>query len=220
MQRQEATANARKKHLSASTTAWATQNKPRSIYTSDLVQFTVVGIILANFVANIVEFELMSDDPAVIQRFEDMDLTFTILFTLELIANLIANLDLLPFAWMSDSWNVMDLLIVIISLVSLTPTLGSSGGVKAIRVMRAFRVARIFKRLIALRLIVKALADSLIPVMNTFFVMLVSTSGKYPTLFVEKIRRFIFIILENIFIEYKITRFECSVCDSGRCPLQ
>ena len=89
---------------------------------------------------------------------------------------MIANLDLLPFAWMSDSWNVMDLLIVIISLVSLTPTLGSNGGVKAIRVMRAFRVARIFKRLIALRLIVKALADSLIPVMNTFFVMLVSTS--------------------------------------------
>ena len=109
-------------------------------YTSDLVQFTVLGIIVANFLTNIVEFEIMSEDPAVMQRFDDMDLNFTILFTLELIANLIAHLDLLPFSWISDSWNVLDLLIVIISLISLTPVLGNSGGVKAIRVLRAFRV--------------------------------------------------------------------------------
>ena len=138
---QEATANARKKHLSAKTSVWArTELKLRSIYNSDLVQFTVVGIIIANFLANVVEFELMSEDPAVMQRFDDMDLTFTILFTLELMANLFAHLDLLPFAWISDSWNVLDLLIVIISLISLTPVLGHSGGVKAIRVLRAFRV--------------------------------------------------------------------------------
>jgi hypothetical protein len=104
------------------------------------VQFTVVGIIIANFLANVVEFELMSEDPAVMQRFDNMDLTFTILFTLELIVNLIAHLDFLPSPWISDSWNVLDLLIVIISLISLTPVLGDSGGVKAIRVLRAFRV--------------------------------------------------------------------------------
>jgi hypothetical protein len=138
---QEATANARKKYLSASTSVWArTEIKLRSIYNSDLVQFTVVGIIIANFLANVVEFELMSEDPAVMQRFDNMDLTFTILFTLELIVNLIAHLDFLPSPWISDSWNVLDLLIVIISLISLTPVLGDSGGVKAIRVLRAFRV--------------------------------------------------------------------------------
>lgn len=137
----EATANARKKYLSASTSVWArTEIKLRSIYNSDLVQFTVVGIIIANFLANVVEFELMSEDPAVMQRFDNMDLTFTILFTLELIVNLIAHLDILPSPWISDSWNVLDLLIVIISLISLTPVLGNSGGVKAIRVLRAFRV--------------------------------------------------------------------------------
>jgi hypothetical protein len=138
---QVATANARKQHLSASTSAWSRrQIKLRSIYTSDLVQFTVVGIIVANFLTNIVEFEIMSEDPAVMQRFDDMDFTFTILFTLELIANLIAHLDLLPSPWICDSWNVLDLLIVIISLISLTPVLANIGGVKAIRVLRAFRV--------------------------------------------------------------------------------
>ena len=138
---QVATANARKQQLSASTSAWSRrQIKLRSIYTSDLVQFTVVGIIVANFLTNIVEFEIMSEDPAVMQRFDDMDFTFTILFTLELIANLIAHLDLLPSPWICDSWNVLDLLIVIISLISLTPVLANIGGVKAIRVLRAFRV--------------------------------------------------------------------------------
>jgi hypothetical protein len=106
----------------------------RSIYTSDLVQFTVVGIIVANFLTNIVEFEIMSEDPVVMQRFDDMDLTFTILFSLELTVNLIVHLDLLPFAWVSDSWNVLDLLVVIISIISLTPVLDNSGGDKTIRV--------------------------------------------------------------------------------------
>ena len=36
------------------------------MYTSDLVQFTVVGIIVANFLTNIVEFEIMSEDPALL----------------------------------------------------------------------------------------------------------------------------------------------------------
>ena len=47
------------------------------------------------------------------------------------------------------------MVVVIISLVSLSNVVGKDGGVKAIRVMRAFRVVRVFKRLVALRSIVK-----------------------------------------------------------------
>jgi hypothetical protein len=132
---QVASTNARKQHLSSSFSAWSRrQIQLRSIYTSDLVQFTVVGIIVANFLTNVVEFEIMSEDPVIMQRFDDMDLTFTILFSLELTVNLIVHLDLLPFAWVSDSWNVLDLLVVIISIISLTPVLDNSGGDKTIRV--------------------------------------------------------------------------------------
>jgi hypothetical protein len=153
---QEAVVNARKRQLSKSMSAWCrTQIKLRSIYNSNLVQFTVVIVIIANFVANIVEFELMSADPAEIKRFDDVDFAFTILFTLELIANVTAHLDMLPFPFLSDSWNILDMVVVIISLVSLSNVVGKDGGVKAIRVMRAFRVVRVFKRLAALRSIVK-----------------------------------------------------------------
>ena len=119
--------------------------------TSDLMQFTVVVIIIANFVANIVEFELMSADPAVINKVDDLDLAFTVLFTIELVANMIAHLDALPFPFLSDSWNILDMVIVFISLLSVSNIAVQNGGVKAIRVMRVFRVIQLFRRLVALR---------------------------------------------------------------------
>jgi hypothetical protein len=73
-------------------------------------------------------------------------------------------------------WNILDVVIVCISLASLTAGGDNSVGVKAIRVMRAFRVARVFKRLNALRLIVQALVAAMYPVMTTFFVLFISTS--------------------------------------------
>jgi hypothetical protein len=152
---QEAIANARKRHLSTSMSARRRiQIKLRSIYNTNLVQFTVVAVIIANFVANIVEFELMSADPAVIKKFTDLDLAFTILFTFELIANMIAHMDMLPYPFLSDSWNIMDMIVVLVSLVSVS-NIVEGGGVKAIRVMRAFRVVRVFRRLNSLRSIIK-----------------------------------------------------------------
>jgi hypothetical protein len=150
---QEAIANARKRRLTTSSRR-RMQIKLNYIYHTNLVQFTVVAVIIANFVANIVEFELMPRDLAVTQRFDDLDLAFTILFTLEFIANIIAHLDILPFPFLSDSWNIMDMIVVLVSLVSVCNIVEGSG-VKAIRVMRAFRVVRVFRRLTALRSIIK-----------------------------------------------------------------
>jgi hypothetical protein len=116
---------------------------------------------------------------------------------------MIAHLDALPFPFLSDSWNILDMVIVFISLLSVSNIAGQDGGVKAIRVMRAFRVIRLFRRLVALRSIIrvyvlksshfsrskcctyrgltfentfKGLAAIVKPVLNTFFVMLIATS--------------------------------------------
>jgi hypothetical protein len=90
----------------------------------------------------------------VIKKFTDLDLAFTILFTFELIANMIAHMDMLPYPFLSDSWNIMDMIVVLVSLVSVS-NIVEGGGVKAIRVMRAFRVVRVFRRLNSLRSIIK-----------------------------------------------------------------
>ena len=93
----------------------------------------------------------MSADPAVINKVDDLDLAFTVLFTIELVANMIAHLDALPFPFLSDSWNILDMVIVFISLLSVSNIAVQNGGVKAIRVMRVFRVIQLFRRLVALR---------------------------------------------------------------------
>ena len=54
----------------------------RAVYHSDVVQFTVVAIIIANFLCNIAEYEMMSKEPNTIGMFDKIDLVFTILFTI------------------------------------------------------------------------------------------------------------------------------------------
>jgi hypothetical protein len=145
---QHAIANAAKRQRHAYMSAFhRTQIKLRSIYISDLMQYFVVSIILSNFVANIVEFELVSTDPAIIQRFTDLDLFFTMIFTLEFMANIASHLDMLPFAFMSDSWNILDLVVVLVSLFSVSaPVVEETdhssvqdNGVKTLRMMRVMR---------------------------------------------------------------------------------
>ena len=65
--------------------------KLRSMYKSDLMQYFVVGMIISNFWANVVKFELMSAYPVVIQRFTDLDITFTIMFSVDFITHMISH---------------------------------------------------------------------------------------------------------------------------------
>jgi hypothetical protein len=150
---QDAIANAVKRQRHASIPAFRRMViKLRSIYNSDLMQYFVVGMIISNFVANVVEFELMSADPAVIQRFTDLDLTFTIIFSVEFITNMISHVDMLPFPFMSDSWNILDFVICSVSLFSVsgikeeTKNTGvQDNGIKTLRIMRVLRVFRVFR---------------------------------------------------------------------------
>ena len=128
----------------------------KETYRSTGFQFAVVGFIIANFFVNVIEFEIVASDPAVIAHFDHLDIFFTGLFSLELLLNLFAHLEMLPFPFLSDGWNILDTIIVTVSLMAAVGnTLSQDGGVRAIRVLRSFRVIRVFPRLIALRSIVK-----------------------------------------------------------------
>ena len=82
---------------------------------------------------------------------------------------MIAHLDLLPFPFLSDSWNILDMLIFFISLLSVSNIAGQNGGVKAF--LRCCTCSGLtFENTF------KGLAAIVIPVLNTFFVMLIATS--------------------------------------------
>ena len=133
----------------------------------------MASIIVCNFLTNVVESELCPLETC--RAFETLDLLFTICFCLDLLFNMAAHAYDLPFRFLFNSWNVLDVIVVITSLFTLL--FGSlPESIKVIRIMRAFRVVRILRRLKSLRLIVSALCQSVVPVANTFFVLIVVTS--------------------------------------------
>ncbi len=187
----EASLEARECHINKTVTSWRrVQLNVAGLYTSDFLQFVIVSFIIANFVANVVEFEIMSKDDDEMALFDRIDIVFTTFFTLEFIVNMIAHIDFVPFPFLSSGWNVLDLVVVLVSLFSAatkafleTEKNGNSKAfqdqnqsLKVLRILRAFRVVRVFKRLTALRLIIVALGASILPVLNTFFVLFVATA--------------------------------------------
>lgn len=144
----------------------------KQVYDSEYCSCTGAVMVLVNFIANIVQFEMLpvegSHELHVFQIVEDV---FTVLFTLELSMNMIANW-FYPF-W-SDTWNILDFVVVLISIVAIP--LESMPGVNVLRLLRVFRVVRLFKRLESLRTIVESLTAAILPVTNAFFVLLLIAS--------------------------------------------
>jgi hypothetical protein len=66
--------------------------------------------------------------------------------------------------------------VIVVATSLFTLVFGSLQSIKVIRIMRAFRVVRILRRLKSLCLIVSDLCLSVVPVANTFFVLIVVTS--------------------------------------------
>ena len=82
---------------------------------------------------------------------EDFDIAFTVIFLLECVINIVA----LGFtghrnSYLSDYWNWMDFVIVLISVASLTPW-ANQDSLKAFRTARVLRPLRSIKSLKSMR---------------------------------------------------------------------
>ena len=144
----------------------------KGVYDSELMMSTGAVLVLANFVVNICQFELLPEEGTQLSKaFYVMEEVFTILFAIELSMNMIANW-WAPF-W-SDPWNILDFVVVVVSAIAMG--LESMPGVNVLRLMRVFRVVRLFKRLESLRTIVESLSAAVVPVANAFFVLILVAS--------------------------------------------
>jgi hypothetical protein len=98
------------------------------------------------------------------QLLDDLNMTFTIIFTVDLLINLFAH-------WINDfitnPWSLFDAVIVIMSLIVLGPLNFP------ISMLRALRVVRLFGRLESSKKILAALWASILPMCNAFFIMLI-----------------------------------------------
>ena len=127
--------------------------------------------VVQNFFASITEAQmqgnLINADGSrtnTIIFLDGLNFILTIVFTAELMTNMYAHW-LIEF--ITNRWSVFDLIVVVLSLVTLGPL------DLPISVLRALRVLRLFGRFKALKKILSALSASIVPMLNAFFIMLI-----------------------------------------------
>ena len=170
------------------------QNKPlpyqrevRRYYTNPLVVWSVAGIIIANFIVNILEKEYDQDlqQPKYTTLWETADLVFNILFLAELLWNMYGY-GFGRLFWKSG-WNVFDFFIVAVGILLTTGI--DLGELQKLKLLRAFRVFRLFKRIKSLNRIIMALLASIPGVANAFVIVFIFFCI-YAILGVELFREF------------------------------
>jgi hypothetical protein len=95
---------------------------------------------------------------------------FTVVFACELALNALGHW-FRPFV--RSYWNLIDVIVVLLSLASLSQ---SYLNVNVVRMLRAVRVVRLFGKVEALKRVVAALSASVVPMANAFIILFIMIS--------------------------------------------
>jgi hypothetical protein len=103
-----------------------------------------------------------------------LDQTFAIIFLVEMLLKMVSDgLILHPLAYMRDGWNILDFVVVLISLLTAFASGESAKQFKVLRAFRALRPLRAVKRNKGLKVAATCLIASLPSMLNVLFVVLV-----------------------------------------------
>eukprot|EP00960_Hanusia_phi_P018922 557711-Hanusia_phi.AAC.3 len=145
-------------------------------YEGTTSQMIVAFIITSSFLAvqDVLEAQyLPADGSPGANAFFYADYAFTILFAIELCINLFSRSSDWFSPFFRDRWNIFDTFVVFVGI--FTKAVETVPQLKLLRLVRIFRVVRLFRRVKSLNRIMKALASSLVPVGNSFFLLLLIT---------------------------------------------
>jgi len=144
------------------------QEKVRASYENVYVQWFIAGLILGNFITNIVEKEIDPWNDHYPEQWIKIELAWNIIFVFELVWNMwghwYSSLRI-PGHFLSSGWNIFDTIVVSVSLPSMTGA-ELPPGTDNLRIVRAFRVFRLFNRIKSLRKILASLANALPGMLN------------------------------------------------------
>ena len=141
------------------------QRKIREFSESITMQYATSLLIVANFGTEALSLQFHFEyDTSEAQVLRTLDILFTLVYLLELLVDMSANL---VWRFFKNPWSWFDLLIVGISLMSWGPL--NLEFVKTARFLRVFRVFRSFRRIPSLRRLINALVASIGPVLSAMF---------------------------------------------------
>ena len=143
--------------------------------------FILVCILVSSFCLAL-DNPLSDKDSTLNKILKGLDLFFTVIFIIELVTKVISlGFVLHKGSYIRNPWNVLDAVIVLISILSLSEVV-EGGSLKALRTFRVLRPLRMIKRFPELKLVVDALVSSVpdacnVIVISALFLLLFAILG-------------------------------------------
>ena len=134
----------------------------------------MLGLIGISTILLTLDNPLNDENGSLAKTLKEIDLFMTIAFTLECVINILTRGFLLNGApsYLKDSWNVLDFLIVVFSLVSLMAVNLDLEILKVFRMLRVLRPLRVLKRNFGLKIQVVSLLNSIPGIANLLAITL------------------------------------------------
>ena len=150
------------------------QEQVRRAYQNPTVQWLIAGLIMGNFLTNIVEKQIDPWGTKYPDKWKIFESVWNIIFIFELIWNAWGswNASFRRNNFLCSGWNLFDCLVVFVSIPSLLG-IELPGPMAYLRMLRAFRVFRLFKRIKSLNKIIQSLIKAVPGVANAFLIMII-----------------------------------------------
>lgn len=143
------------------------------IATSEKFESVIIVIISLSSIKLIVETYTLNNQD-VTNIFYYIDIVFTLCFITEFLIKAInSGFWIEKSTYLKDSWNVIDFLIIIISLVDWLVASISLKYIKIIRLLRTLRALRFISHNISMKIVIVSLLQSLVAILNVVLVCLI-----------------------------------------------
>ena len=149
---------------------------------SSLFEVGVTILIIGSSLCLVLDSPLLDPNSTRAQYLQYCDIVFTLLFIAEMIVKILAyGLVFEKGAYLRNSWNVLDFMTVLVSILNLLE-IGPGSSLRALRTFRVLRPLRMLNRLPELRVVVDALLLSFpsvgdVAVLCTLFFLIFSSFG-------------------------------------------
>jgi len=146
------------------------------VTSSEKFEWFILVVIILNAFKLVWDTYLLDepDDSELLKASSNMDLVFTVIFGLEFLLKSIS----MGFindrgSYLSESWNKLDFLIVLISIVEASFSGINLSSLKVLRLLRTLRPLRFISHNSSMKLVVTALLESVAAIMNVAIVVLI-----------------------------------------------
>ena len=146
----------------------------RDLVTQKWFDNTIVGVIVVSSLCLAIENPLDDPDGDLASVLKVLDSIATVIFIIECLAKIIT----LGFlcngkkSYLRDSWNILDFVIVVISVVDFASG-GKMKSLKAVRTVRVLKPLRMINKYPELKLVINALISSIPQTFNVFAILMI-----------------------------------------------